>query len=155
MKRKAKTFALLALGTIIVLGLLSWRFPSSFPFTRSETEIFVEAFGRGDFERCYSMMGDEFRAAHSESHFVRLWDKKVGIYGFRMRLGPYKGITRLAFSLDATLLYEIQYANGELLVLVETRDGDENSSIEEVRLHSLRRGLPPTPTPMPDQGPIS
>lgn len=178
MRRRAWTIALVALGSVAALGLLYWRFPSSFPFVdrRPKTEIFAEAFGRNDFVRCYCLMSDEYRAKLSESeyeeywkHFFRPstpWTRKIGQYnGFHVTTQklPKMILPVTSFPLGPVPqhvgweAYNIQYTSGHILLWLATRDGDTHSAIEQIIVGEI--GVPlrlrPPPRPKLIQDPIS
>lgn len=176
MKRKAKILTLLGLGTAIVLGLLYWHFvapESSSSVKRPTTEVFAEAFGRGDYRLCYSLMGDDYRGEVSESDFVR--GMKVGrmTNSWTQYLWEFKGNTRVPTDARYTpvagipipppnfqshITYELHFGNGSLFLYLATRDGHPNSPIERLYTSGnlfLPRGFKSNPTPTPAQAPIS
>lgn len=169
MNRNSKTLALLGLSSVVVTGLLYWRFPSSFPFAerRSKTEIFAEAFGRNHFKRCYRQMSDEYRAKLSESEYEEYWKDFFGPSSpWARKLGQYKEFHVTTQKPNALTpvpqyiwceAYNIQYTNGYILLWLATRDGDTHSAIEQIVVGeiSVPLRLGPMPRPTPIQGPIS
>ena len=173
MKRKAKTLALLGLGSVVVLGLLYWRFSaseSSRAVQRPTTEVFAEAFGKGDFEHCYQLMGEDHRESTSESEFV---DNLKTYHGAAVTqiLGTFEnldqGITMPqelganpflpspAWEFAPFISYSIRYSNGILSLRLATTDGRPNSPVDRFYVARITALSELTPNPTPSQGPIS
>lgn len=172
---RPKILTILGLGTVIVLGLVYWRFPSLFPFRdrRPKTEIFAEAFARGDFKRCYRLMGEDYRAKVPKSDFLSYWESRRD-FRFAYYHGEVQSITRLPprkykfIASDillpgthprvvADVIYEVRFERIDYVLYLVTEDGHTNSPIYRIRwaVVANSRRLSPAPSPTPRQGPIS